>query len=297
MLRSMLKITIILCVSFVFVPIGAAQNRLAVFVSIVPQKYFVEQIGLNLVDVHVMVQPGASPAMYEPKPTQMVALAKAKIYFSIGVPFENRWLKKIAESNLSMAVVPTDHGIRKLTMNVHSHKKDEHGSNKSHAQQGIPDPHIWTSPPLVMLQARMIVTALEKADPANRSAFQTNYKAFIAKLVDLDGDLRNMFADWQGKRVMVFHPAWRYFAHTYGLKQVPIEIEGKSPKPAQLKTLIEYARKHAIKAIFVQPQFSSKSAQLIAKEIGGQAIFADPLAEDWSANLRELAKAFKKVIK
>ena len=131
-MRSILKIIVILCVSFVFVQTGAAQNRLVVFVSIVPQKYFVEQIGQDRVDVQVMVQPGASPATYEPKPTQMVALTKAKIYFSIGVPFENRWLKKIAASNPTMAVVPTDHGIRKLSMKSHSHKKDEHGSDKGH---------------------------------------------------------------------------------------------------------------------------------------------------------------------
>ena len=71
---------------------------------------------------------------------------------------------------------------------------------------------------------------------------------------------------------MVFHPAWGYFAHSYGLKQVPVEIEGKDPKPAQLKTLIEHAREKQIKAIFVQPQFSSKSAKLVAKEIGGRVV-------------------------
>jgi len=296
-MRSIFKIIVILYVSFVFVQTGTAQNRLVVFVSIVPQKYFVEQIGQDRVDVQVMVQPGASPATYEPRSTQMVALTKAKIYFSIGVPFENRWLKKIAASNPTMAVVPTDHGIRKFSMKSHSHKKDEQGSDKGHLQRGIPDPHIWTSPALVMMQARMIVTALQKADPANRSVYQTDYKAFIAELVELDGDLRNIFADRQGQRFMVFHPAWEYFAHTYGLKQTPIEIEGKSPKPAQLKTLIEYARQHAIKVIFVQPQFSSKSAQLIAKEINGQVAFADPLAENWPANLRALAKTFEKVLK
>ena len=60
---------------------------LEVFVSILPQKYFVEKIGGDSVEVSVMVQPGASPATYEPKPKQMVALATSDIYFAIGVPF------------------------------------------------------------------------------------------------------------------------------------------------------------------------------------------------------------------
>ena len=77
----------------------AAAEKVTVFVSILPQKYFVQQIGKDLVDVQVMVQPGASPATYEPKPRQMAAIGKTDIYFSIGVPFENTWLSKIATSN------------------------------------------------------------------------------------------------------------------------------------------------------------------------------------------------------
>jgi zinc transport system substrate-binding protein len=92
---------------------------------------------------------------------------------------------------------------------------------------------------------------------------------------------------------MVFHPAWGYFAHAYGLKQVPIEIEGKDPKPAQLKELIQHARENGIKVVFVQPQFSTKSAELVAREIGGQVAFANPLAEDWMANLRQVADKFR----
>ena len=76
-----------------------AGKKLAVFVSIAPQKYFVHQIGRERVDVQVMVQPGASPATYEPKPRQMAALSKTPIYFAIGVPFEKNWLKKITAAN------------------------------------------------------------------------------------------------------------------------------------------------------------------------------------------------------
>jgi zinc transport system substrate-binding protein len=96
---------------------------------------------------------------------------------------------------------------------------------------------------------------------------------------------------------MVFHPSWGYFADTYGLEQVAIEIEGKNPKPAQLKGLINHAETHGIKVILAQPQFSTKSADLIAKEIGGKVVFVDPLAEDWSANLREVAVKLKSALR
>jgi len=91
---------------------------------------------------------------------------------------------------------------------------------------------------------------------------------------------------------MVFHPAWGYFAEAYGLVQVPVEIEGKDPKPAQLQNLIRHARERHIKVVFVQPQFSTKSAELLSREIGGQIVYTDPLAENWAGNLREVARKF-----
>lgn len=264
-----------------------AKDPMKVFVSILPQKYFVEKIGRSLVDVSVMVRPGAAPATYEPKPRQMAALSRARVYFSIGVPFEKTWLKKLASTNPRMRVVHTDHGIKKMSMKPHhDHGKEEH------RESGNLDPHIWLSPPLVMMLARNMLEALQEADPSHRSAYEAYYRAFLLELLDLDTDLRNVFAGRQGLQFMAFHPSWGYFAHTYGLKQVAIEIEGKNPKPAQLHQLIAHARKHNIKVVFVQPQFSLRSAQLIAKEIGGQVVIADPLAENWMENLRQLAEKF-----
>jgi zinc transport system substrate-binding protein len=283
----------------------SAADKLPVFVSIVPQKHFVQQIGKDLVEVQAMVRPGSSPATYEPKPQQMAALSKAKIYFAIGVPFENAWLGKIAATNPNMRVVHTGHGIEKLAMEAHHHhddheKGEHHGEaehDKDHHEHAGLDPHIWLSPPLVKIQARTVLTALQEADPAHRSVYQANFQEFTAQIDQLDADLKKTFAGKKGLQFMVFHPAWGYFAHAYGLKQVPIEIEGKDPKPAQLKELIQHARENGIKVIFVQPQFSTQSAEVVAREIGGQVAFADPLAEDWMANLRQVADKFQAALK
>jgi len=98
-----------------------AAEKLPVSVSILPQKYFVQKIGGDLVEVSVLVEPGASPETYEPKPKQMVTLAKAKIYFAIGVPFEKKWLPKIVSLNPNMLLVRTDTGIAKIPMTAHQH--------------------------------------------------------------------------------------------------------------------------------------------------------------------------------
>jgi zinc transport system substrate-binding protein len=270
-----------------------AGKKLAVFVSIPPQKYFLQQIGGQRLEVQVMVQPGASPATYEPKPRQMAAISRARIYFAIGVPFEKTWLKKIAAANPDMLVVHTDHDIQKIPMAANSIESERQGEKDHQDQHGELDPHIWLSPALVMTQARTILNALAEIDPDHRAVYETNTKVFLSKLAALDADLKNTFADKQGSEFLVFHPSWGYFARSYGLKQVPIEIEGKDPKPAQLKALIEHAKKKHIHVIFVQPQFSSRSAELVAKAIGGRVISADPLASDWSGNLREVAQKLK----
>ena len=295
--RRWVQLSVIIFLLLAIGPFTQAAGQMPVFVSINPQKYFVQQIGKNLVSVQVMVPPGASPATYEPKPRQMADLSKTKIYFAIGVPFENAWLEKIATANPTMTVVHTDDGIEKIPMATHRHDAAEaHHETDKHGHRGL-DPHIWLSPPLVKAQAHTIMKALQEGDPAHRDVYATHYQQFVAQIDRLDHELKMIFENKQGLQFMVFHPSWGYFARAYGLKQVPIEIEGKDPKPARLKTLIEHAREKDISVVFVQPQFSTKSAQLVAKEIGGQVIFADPLAEDWLGNLREVAQKFRAALK
>lgn len=285
---------------------AAVLAKVPVFVSILPQRYFLEQIGGQNVHVQVMVPPGASPITYEPKSRQMAAIAKARLYFSIGVPFETVWLDKIVASNKSLLVVAMDSGIQKRAMaSFHSHDEAEQGAggrtlshddDKAMPQHGIPDPHIWLSPPLVIQQARTILAALQDIDPENGSAYEANFKTFILQVMQLDKELRHFLEPYQGQPFMVFHPAWGYFADTYHLKQISVEMEGKAPKPAQLEALITTARKHRIKILFLQPQVSAKIAEQVAREIGAQVAWADPLALDWAQNLRKVAGKFQQAM-
>ena len=294
------RLALILAMS---VPVGAltavgsaAAAPLTAFVSIAPQKYFVERVGGSRVAVQVMVAPGASPATYEPKPNQMAALAQARLYFAVGVPFEAAWLDKIAAANPKMQIIKTHQGIQKRPIGEHHHEEETQHSEVKH-DHGILDPHIWTSPPLVKMQATRIRDALIAADPAGRAIYTANYKAFAADIETLDAELHEIFQDRHGMAFMVFHPAWGYFADAYDLEQIPIEIEGKSPKPAQLAELIKAAKAKNIRVIFVQPQFSDTAARTVARAIDGRVVAADPLAEDWIANLRLQAAAFREALR
>jgi len=276
---------------------GIAQEALPVFVSILPQKYFAEKIGGEFVQVSVMVAPGAGPHTYEPKPAQMVELSKTRVYFAAGVPFESTWLDRFAAANPSLQIVFTQQGIEKIPMISHNHE-EEAGTHEHHNHEGVRDPHIWLSPPLVMVQARNILKALVSADPDHADVYENRYKDFIRETADLDMEIFRILGEKELRReFMVFHPAWGYFAQAYGLKQVPVETEGKEPKPAELQKLIEWGKKENIKAVFVQPQYSEKSAGVIASAIGGQVIVADPLAGDWADNLRQIAMKFREALK
>jgi len=281
-------------------PAGSgAKDPLRVTVSIPPQKYFVGRISGDFVDISVMVPPGASPTTYEPRPTQMKALVQSKIYFAIGVPFEKVWLKKFMAANRPMKIVHTDQLVEKLRMAPHhGHEADPHkdrgGSPRVKREEAGLDPHIWLSPPLVKVQAETIARALMASDSLHRSIYEKNLAEFQADVDELDAEIRRILGD-RGKKgeFMVFHPSWGYFAGSYGLRQIPVEVEGKEPSPSEMADLISYAKAAGIKVIFVQPQFSSKSAETIAREIGGKVVLADPLREDWRENLLEVAKKMR----
>jgi zinc transport system substrate-binding protein len=95
---------------------------------------------------------------------------------------------------------------------------------------------------------------------------------------------------------MVFHPAFGYFGDAYGLKQVPVEIEGKEPSAQQLAALVRLARERDIKIIFVQPQFSDKSARAVAQAIGGAVLAMDDLGPDYLKNMTDIAEKIEKAL-
>ncbi len=294
MKKNIIKIWVVIYLLTLASTAFAAQ-KVKVFVSISPQKFFVQQIGKDLVDVNVMVQPGQSPATYEPKPKQMVAISKSKLYFAIGVPFEDTWLKKISTTNPNMNIIHTDNDIQKIKMAEGYHHKQRH-SDHLHDDTGL-DPHIWLSPKLVQIQALAILNALKKVDPLHQKTYQNNYQMFVTQVKHLDARLSKLFYNKNKLRFLVFHPSWGYFAKDYGLEQIAIEIEGKNPKPADIKEIINYARENKIKIIFAQPQFSTKNAKLIAREINGAIVFADPLAFNWILNMDHVAQKFKEALK
>jgi zinc transport system substrate-binding protein len=259
-----------------------ARDTPTVFVSILPQTYFIERIAGRRVRVEVLVKPGQDPHTFEPTPQQMARLAEADAFFRIGVEFENILMPRIESTMKGLEVVDCREGIRQRRLDAHGHDEEE---------QGGTDPHVWLSVGNAIRISATIHEALIRLDPEGREIYDAGYDRLIDELEALDRRIADILAPVKGKPLFVFHPSFGYFADDYGLEQIAVETGGAEPSARQLARLIEEAKTSNVRVIFVQPQFSQKSAGTIAAEIGGAVVPIDPLAGDYIENLEQMARA------
>lgn len=281
-------LSVILLSILLSLPLASAADKVQVLVSIPPQTYFVQRIGAALVEVASMLPPGAFPHTFEPTAKQMKALSQAELYVRIQVEFEQAWWDKFVAANPDMYVVDSTQGIDWLEGTAHHHEEGTGEAKDEHEHNGR-DPHVWLSPAAVKLQAEAVYQGLIHVDPVHKDTYLKNKEQFVADLETLDQEIRQILAGLKNRTFMVFHPTWAYFARDYQLQQLSIELEGKEPSAAEMAQIMKTAQAQNIRAIFVQPQTSKRSAEIIASQIGAQVKVLDPLAADWSENLRRVA--------
>ena len=256
-----------------------AEERTGVAVTILPLADFVENIGGEKVAVTVMVPSGASPHTYEPTPSQMVILSKAKMYAKVGsgIEFELVWMDKLVAANKKMLVIDCSTGVQPQEIaGEHRH------------EPGAIDPHIWMSPLNAKIMVQNICDGLVEVDPDNSAYYKQNRDIYLQKLAKLDQDIRNGLSGVANHTFMVYHPAFGYLAKDYNLTMLPVEEEGTEPTAAGLARLIKRAKEHHIKVVFPEPQFNPQSAKVIADAIDGKGVFINSLARDYIVNLRIL---------
>lgn len=258
----------------------ADQAKLSVTVSILPQAWFVEQIGGDQVVVAVLVGPGHSPATFEPTPRQLTQLQEADLFVASGVPFERGLVPRIMGLSRKPRICGPLPAAGQPAAHHHGHDHDHGGS----------DPHTWLDPAQAMAMADTICAELVRLAPDSAAAFTARLAVVKERLTALDSQIRTLMAPHQGSRFFVFHPAFGHFAAAYGLVQVPVEDEGHEPGARQLAAVIDQARQAGARAIIVQPQFSRKSAGTVARAAGLEVLDLDPLARDYDTNLRHMAE-------
>jgi len=254
----------------------AIRQKIGVVVSILPQAEFVEKVGGDKVNITVMVPPGASPHTYEPIPSQLEGVGEAEIYIKVGsgIEFELNWIDKIVELNKEMLIVDCSEGIELIEF----------------------DPHIWLSPKNAKIIVENIYNGLVGVDPENKKYYKENKKNYLQELDKLDNEITQDLLGKVDRKIMVYHPAWAYFARDYDLEQIPVEEGGKEPSPKDLENFIKQAKENSIKIIFASPEFSTKSAEVIASEIGGAVVLISPLEKNYIENVSKIARVFKDIL-
>jgi zinc transport system substrate-binding protein len=227
--------------------------------------------------VACLLPPGASPHTFEPLASDLARIQDARLFVRVGGGLDSwavRMLAAMNERPTTLILVDIE-GVRPIHRNAadrHAHEGDDHHFDV--------DPHMWLDPLRVRDEIVPAVTeALARMDPEQAKNYRLRAARFQTLLSELDSDLRTILAPVTGQAFLAFHDTWRYFADRYELQQQAAvhEFAGEEPTPREVAEIITALRRSNTRAVIVEPQFSTRLAEVLSKELGGQVTVADPL--------------------
>lgn len=243
-------------------------DRLKVIATIFPLADIAKQVGGERVNVITILPIGASPHTFEPAPQQMKELSDSKLFLKVGAGLDfwaDNIIKSASQPDLKTVVA---------SEGIHLIEGDEHGHEHENG-----NPHIWLDPVLVKRIVDKIEKSLVILDPEGAIYYQKMATDYLQELDRLDAEIKKKVAGFRVRKYITFHPAWAYFGLRYGIKEAGVieETPGREPTPRQVKAIIDNIRKSGIKAVFAEPQFSSRTAEAIAENTGAKVLFLDPI--------------------
>lgn len=263
--------------------------RNEITVSILPYKYFAEQLTGGKIKVNCMLTPGDNPSTYQPSPQQIGVLEKSALYFKNGhLVFEDVWVRNMEDNNPMMRMVDCSKSIQLLEGHHHEDHAGHEGDLEHTRCDGAGDPHYWVLPQNALQIAKNMFEALKETTMIEADSLEANYAVLVEELTDLSTEFDERILNCSKKGFLIYHPALSYVAEHYQLLQLPIEQEGKVPSVSQLKDVLEYAISENIQTIFIQKQFDKDNATLVAQEINGEIVVIDPLGYNYPMMTRDL---------
>ncbi|MBT0819755.1 zinc ABC transporter substrate-binding protein [Campylobacter lari] len=258
-----------------------------VSVSIAPQAYFVKQIAKDTLDINIVIPPNANEHTFEFKPSGILKLEKSDIYFTANLEFEKIWILKLKDNLKNTKIISTQNGIDFIPLQEHTHEGHHHHGD---------DPHTWLDPLLAKTHAKNITLALIEQYPQNKAFYEQNLENFLKEMDALNLQIQALFKNVKNKHFLVYHPSWGYFAKRYHLSQIPVEIEGKEPKPKDLAKLAKLIQKEQIKAIFIPKGANNNTIKAMASNYNLKIIELDHLPSDYENELLKDAKNIASVL-
>lgn len=268
---TMRKITIFLTALIILSGCSLKRENKAdktIYVTITPLKAIINEITCGDFNVEVIVPDGASPETYEPTARQLAQVNESRLIFTTGlIDFEQSIVDRIEDDG---KIVDLSKGIDLIEGSCSHH----HGNH----QHGI-DPHIWTSPKALRTMVKTARAIVVKEFP-NNPEYAEAADRLIERIDKLDKACQERIAESGVKAIMIYHPAYTYYARDYGIEQIAIEHDGKEPTPKQLTSLCNKGRKMGTTVIFHQPQYSADKVSAIANELNASIVKTNPLAAD-----------------
>lgn len=263
---------------------GSPPEQRIVTVSIEPQRYMLEQITGDRIQVRSLLTEGANPETYDPSVTHMFNLGNSIGYLRIGnIGFEAAIIDKIRESNPNLPIFDTSSGIEPI-IGTHSHD--------GHAHEVVVDPHTWTSVKNAKIIARNMLAAMVQIDPENGNYYRRNCDVFMARLDSIDSAISERLSRCRGISFMVWHPSLSYFARDYQLNQIVVgSADYKDISITDIKGSIDTARKRGASIFFFQKDFDSRQVSAINSELEAKEVSINPLSYHWADEIIKIADA------
>lgn len=290
---------LILAVTTLAVCRGAAAP-LKVSVSIPPLQGLAASLGGEWVTISSFMGENQDPHTFTPAPRAVAELGECAVFFAVGIDFEAALCAKVKATFPALEIVDVTAGLERSPGASHEgHEAETHRgtghaeaeAESSHSHAHVTDPHLWLSVPNLSHMAGVMAETLKRRLPEHREAVDRNLARLTAELAATHAEFGRQLAPLRGSTFYVYHPSFGYFARDYGLVQEAVEIDGKSPTPRQLTALIAQAAREKVKVIFVQPQFSERTARILAERIGGDVIAINHLTPDPVGALRQAVAA------
>jgi zinc/manganese transport system substrate-binding protein len=246
-----------------------------IVVTIPVLKDFVQQIGGSHVQVMSLLSGLESEHTYSPRPSDIIAVRKARLLVEIGVGLEV-WVSALVKNagSASLRVITTSKGIAL----IRDQSRDD-GPQASADNTHDGNPHIWLDPENAKIMLRHITEALIKVDPSHASEYRDNQAAYLRQLDQLQKDLAERLKAITDRRILVYHPAWPYFARRFGFRIIDeiVAQAGSEPSAHHLQELISRIRKEGIRVIVSEPQMNQKIPDVLARETGARIVVLSPL--------------------
>jgi zinc transport system substrate-binding protein len=239
-------------------------GKLKVVATIFPLYDFVRTVGGDAVDLHLLLPPGTEPHSFEPRPEDMMTVAKADIFIYTNSGMEP-WAEKLLSGitrNGKPVKIEAGQGARYINA----------ADSKGHAHKdGAKDPHIWLDIANAMQMIDTIANALAEGIPAKKELFRVNAAAYKARLKTVDDRFRAELANCDTREfIHGGHFAFAYLAERYNLNYISAYgvSADSEPSPKKMMELIDTIRRHKLKSVFYEELLSPAVARSVAAETG-----------------------------